>query len=118
MATQNPTGDGSTITLIVQSSDKPLLRRLISAASDGLGEELARFAGQLRVPTSQLREKAGAYRSLLNGLDGAPVSPDEAMCEAVATLADAVDRENQYSRVVAEHEAMHGLLGQLQAAVA
>lgn len=95
MATQNPTGDGSTITLNVQSSDEPFLRRLISAASDGLGEELARFAGQLREPTSRLHQEAAAYRALLDGLGGARVSPDEAMRmrEALATLAYAVDRE-------------------------
>lgn len=118
MATQNPMGDGSTITLYVQPTDEPFVRRLISAASSGLGEELARFGGKLKVPADQLREEARAYRALLDGLDGTPVRPDRAMCEAVSGLAEAVDRENQYGRVVAEHEAMHGLLGQLREAVA
>ncbi len=118
MATQNPRGDGSIVTLSVQPSDEPFVRRLIAAASDGLAEELARFGGKLRVPADQLREEARSYRALLDGLDGAAIRPDRAMCEALSSLAEAVDRENQYSRVVAEHEAMYSLLGQLQRAVA
>lgn len=118
MATQNPMGDGSTITLSVQPSDEPFVRRVISAASSGLGEELARFGGKLKAPADQLREEARAYRTLLDGIDGAAICPDRTMCEAVSGLAEAVDRENQYGRVVAEHEAMQGLLGQLREVVA
>ncbi|HEX3239657.1 MAG TPA: hypothetical protein VHR18_05930 [Solirubrobacterales bacterium] len=91
---------------------------MISAASSGLGEELARFGGKLKAPADQLREEARAYRTLLDGIDGAAICPDRTMCEAVSGLAEAVDRENQYGRVVAEHEAMQGLLGQLREVVA
>lgn len=40
--------------------------------------------------------------------------PDEPAREAVATLAAESDHENNYAEVVAEHDALHGLLGVLE----
>lgn len=118
MAIQNPTGDGAGITLSVRPCDRAFLRRLFAAARDGLRDELDRFAGQLREPTSQLLGEQAAYDQLLDGLSGSPVFPSAAMREAVAALARAIDRENQYLRVVAEHDALHGLLVQVEEAMA
>jgi len=118
MASQNPTGEGASITLSVRPCDRAFLRRLFTAARDGLSDELEGFADQLCEPTSQLLSELAAYCQLLDGLGGSPVLPDQAMREAVAALAGAVDRENQYPRVVAEHDALHGLLVQVEKALA
>lgn len=118
MATQNPTGEGASITLSVRPCDRAFLRRLFAAARDGLNDELEGFADQLREPTGQLLSEQAAYDQLLHGLGGSPVVPDAAMCEALAALAQTIDRENQYLRVVAEHDALYGLLVQVEEAVA
>lgn len=118
MATRNPTGDGASITLSVRPCDRDFLRRLFAAASDGLRDELDGFADQLREPPDQLLSEEAAYGQLLDGLGGSPVFPDLAMRDAVAGLARAIDRENQYPRVLAEHDALHGLLVQVEEAVA
>ncbi len=91
---------------------------MFAAARDGLSDELEGFADQLREPTSQLLNEQAAYDQLLDGLAGSVVVPDAAMGEAVAALARAIDRENQYPRVVAEHDALHGLLVQVEEALA
>lgn len=113
MATQNPTGDGASITLSLAACDRPFLRRLFGAAADGINDELHRFAGQLRESEDELRAEESAYRLMLIGLDGTPIASHEAMRPAIDSVAAAVDRENQYARVVAEHDALHGLLAQV-----
>jgi len=118
MATQNPTGGGASITLSIRPCDGAFVRKVLTAARDGLRDELDRFADQLREPTSRLLGEEAAYGQLLDGLDGIPVFPDAAMYEAVAGLARAIDNDNEYSRVVAEHDALHGLLAQVQGAAA
>ncbi|MGV1049915.1 MAG: hypothetical protein ACOYD4_15490 [Solirubrobacterales bacterium] len=61
------------------------------------------------------REEAGAFRRLLRGLHrGEVVVPDEPAREAVAAIAAGSDQENNYTEVVAEHDALHGLLGVLE----
>jgi hypothetical protein len=41
------------------------------------------------------------------------IVPDRDVRDLVADLAGIVDQANEYSRVVEEHEALHGLLAQL-----
>ncbi len=41
------------------------------------------------------------------------IVPDDEVREVVTTLAQIIDGSNEYERVVAEHEALHGLLGQI-----
>lgn len=117
MATQNPTGDGSGINLSVADCDRPFLRRIVLAASDGLREDLDRFADQLREPAGRLLREEASYGALLDGLDGEIVYPDDALIATLARLAWAIDRDNDYLRVVAEHLALGRLLAQLREVV-
>jgi hypothetical protein len=59
-------------------------------------------------------QEASAYERLLGALNRNQVSvPDEAAREAVAVIAAEADRENHYEAVVAEHDALQGLLTRL-----
>lgn len=60
-----------------------------------------------------LRREVDAYGRLLAGLDELVIVPDRDVCDVVGDLAQIIDRGNEYSRVIAEHEALHGLHAQL-----
>lgn len=60
-----------------------------------------------------LRQEEAAYGRLLVALDELVIVPDADVFALVADLATVIDGSNQYSRVVTEHEALHGLLDQL-----
>lgn len=58
--------------------------------------------------------RAATYRRLLEAVDGGEIKvPDEQARAIVEEIAIATDEENQYSLVVAEHDALHILLGLL-----
>lgn len=40
------------------------------------------------------------------------IAPDVDVRDVLGDLAGIIDRSNEYRRVVCEHEALHGLLGQ------
>ena len=62
----------------------------------------------------QATREATAYKRLLRALGHGWVKlPDEAAREAVAVIAAASDKQNEYEAVVAEHDALHGLLDRL-----
>jgi hypothetical protein len=46
-------------------------------------------------------------------LDEMAIIPDSAVCGVVGDLAQIIDSDNEYCRVVTEHEALHGLLDQM-----
>jgi hypothetical protein len=113
MADQNPTGDGQAVPLDLPAPQVALLRLTLTSCLVGVKGDLAR-AGE--TPNSEkAREEAGAFRRLLRGLQRGEVTlPDEPARAAVAILAAEADRENNYAGVVAEHNALHGLLGVLE----
>lgn len=113
MADQNPTGGGQAVPLDLPSPQVMLLRQTFTSCLVGVKDDLAR-AGE--IPNAEkAREEADSYRRLLRGLHRGEVAvPDEPAREAVATLAAEADRENNYTEVVAEHDALHGLLGVLE----
>jgi hypothetical protein len=94
------------------------LRRTISAAREGLRDDLERFADQLQQPRSALLLEDAAYASLLTALDRRWIVPDDELRSALARLAESVDHDNEYSRVVFEHDALHDLIAQLERPVA
>ncbi|HVQ58406.1 MAG TPA: hypothetical protein VMS60_05800 [Solirubrobacterales bacterium] len=115
MATENPTGDGCVVSLTIPAGNKAFLRRVISAARDGLREELERFGDRLNEPRSSLLLEETAYVSLLDALDRSRVIPDDELRGVLARLAESVDHENEYARVAFEHDALRGLLAQIEA---
>ena len=61
-----------------------------------------------------MRREEAAYERLLAALDELVIVPDDEVRGVVTTLAQIIDASNEYERVVAEHEALHGLLGQIE----
>jgi len=112
MARNNPTGGGEAVALTVSSDDREFLRRVFRMALDGIRDELDNYPDDLREPTRLHREES-IYQALLAGLDGEKVVPDHYMRDLLRDLTEMNDRENEYLRVVAEHEALLGLRGRL-----
>ena len=112
MANTNPTGHGSAVALTIPADQVRFLRSVFQMARDGIKDELANYPKQLREPTRLHREDA-AYGRLLTALDELVIVPDADVRDVLGDLAHIIDGSNEYKRVVSEHEALHGLLGQL-----
>jgi hypothetical protein len=118
MPCPNPTGGGHAIALEIPAGNLPFLRRVITAARGGLRDDLEGFADQLRQPRSALLLEDAAYATLLTALDRRWIVPDDELRAALARLAGSVDHDNEYGRVAFEHDALYGLLAQLDGPVA
>lgn len=113
MSCQNPTGGDRVATLEIPAGNEAFLRRVITAARDGLRDELEQFGDRLSEPRSRLLLEEAAYCCLLDALDRGLVAPGDELRTAVLRLAEAVDSENEYGRVAFEHDALRGLLAQI-----
>jgi hypothetical protein len=112
MATQKPTGDGDPVVLTIPAKHRKFLRRVFEMARDGIRQERDEFPGTLREPTCLRREEA-VYNRLLAALDGEQFFVDADVRDVLTDLALMIDRENEYRRVIAEHEALLDLREQL-----
>lgn len=112
MADENPTGRGSAVTLNMPADQIGFLRGLFKSARAGVRQELKEYPHQLKEP-ARLRREDAAYGRLLAALDELVIVPEDDLCAVLGDLAKIIDSANEYSRVIAEHEALHGLLGQL-----
>ncbi len=112
MADENPTGRGNAVALKIPANQVRFLRSLFKDARAGVRQELEDYPKQLKEPT-RLRREDAAYRRLLAALDELMIVPDADVRVVVGDLAKIIDGSNEYSRVVSEHEALQGLLGQL-----
>ena len=111
MADENPTGRGSAVALSISADQARFLRSTFEKARAGVKDELEEFPDQL--DPKRLEREEAAYARLLAALDKLVIVPDRDVRDLLADLAGIVDRGNEYSRVVQEHEALHGLLAQL-----
>lgn len=72
-----------------------------------------------RTPTTpnacRWRSNAAAYGRLIAGVDAGRIVPDAEVRRLVAELAEANDREEEYERVVIEHDALAALREQIGA---
>jgi hypothetical protein len=97
--------------------DIAILRETLALCLEGVRGDLE-IPERMPNPQRAGRE-AKAYERLLSGLErGRIVVPDQEAREAVAAIATATDRENEYDVVVAKHDALHGLLERLTGTVA
>jgi hypothetical protein len=112
MADENPTGHGAAVALDLPVNDVCFLRGVFEKARDGISDELEEFPDQL--DPKRLHREHAAYWRLLTALDELVIVPDHDVCDVVGGLAQIIDQGNEYGRVVAEHEALHGLLDQLK----
>jgi len=118
MADQHPKGGAVAVALKIPSGNLPFLRRVIAAARAGLREDLDRFGEELQQPRSKLLLEDAAYATLLVALDRRWIVPDDELRAVLSRLAESVDHDNDYARVLAEHDALRALLGQLEAEAA
>jgi hypothetical protein len=112
MADDNPTGRGAAVALDLPVDHLRFLRGVFEKARDGISDELEEFPDQL--DPKRLHREHAVYGRLLTALDELVIVPDHDVCDVVGDLAGVIDRGNEYGRVVAEHEALHGLLDQLK----
>ena len=112
MAKDHPTGRGSAVALNLPADHVAFLRDTFESAQAGVRDELAEYPEDLKDP-DHLRREVDAYGRLLTALDELVIVPDRDVCDVVGDLAEIIDRGNEYSRAVAEHEALHGLHAQL-----
>lgn len=112
MATENPMGRGAAVALKIPADQVRFLRSLFKDARAGVRQELKDYPRQLKEPT-RLRREDAAYGRLLAALDECVIVPDADVRVVVRDLAKIIDGSNEYERVVAEYEALHGLLAQL-----
>jgi len=112
MADQNPMGSGAAVALKLPADHVRSLRGIFEQARAGVRDELKEYPEQLKDP-EHLRHEKAAYGRLLAALDELVIVPDADVLALVADLATVIDGSNQYTRVVAEHDALHGLLDQL-----
>jgi hypothetical protein len=112
MANENPMGRGAAVALKLHADHARFLRDTFESAREGVRDELRDYPDDLKDP-DHLRREDGAYGRLLAALDALVIVPDQDVRDLVGDLAHIIDRGNEYSRVVAEHEALHGLHAQL-----
>jgi hypothetical protein len=112
MADQNPTGSGAAVALELPADHVRFLRDTFEKARAGVKDELEEFSDQL--DPERLQREEAAYTRLLAALDGLVIVPDQDVLDVLGDLAGVIDQGNEYSRVVTEHEALHGLLALLR----
>lgn len=113
MASENPMGGRRAVPLDIPALQITILRDSLADCLDGVNRELEK-PEELR-DADKTRSDADAYRRLLAGLQRSEVLiPDEVACKAVKELAAASDEGTGYAEVVAEHDALHGLLVRLE----
>jgi len=113
MANTNPTGRGAAVALTIPADQVRFLRGVFEKARAGVREELREHPGSPSRARTLRREDA-AYGRLLVALDECVIVPDTDVRVVVRDLAKIIDGSNEYTRVVSEHEALDGLLGQLK----
>ena len=111
MADRNPTGRGAAVALQFPAGHVGFLRETFEDALDGVRDELKRTE-RPRDPDGLRREET-VYRRLLAALGELVIVPDDEVREVLTTLAQVIDTSNEYERVIAEHDALHGLLAQV-----
>gem|GEM_PF-636768 len=112
MSCINPMGDDDAVALTIPAKHRKFLRDLFEIARNGIQEELTQYPKQLKEPRRLHREEA-VYEKLLAALDSGCIVPDRDVRDVLRDLAQIYDRENEYERVISEHEALQDLLGQL-----
>lgn len=115
MADENPTGRGDAVALTIPADHVAFLRRTFESARDGVQEELREFPQ--RLDSGRLQREGEAYGRLLTALKRRAMVPDRDALDILSHLAGIIDGDNEYRRVVAEHDALHGLLAQLMEGV-
>ncbi len=115
MAKKNPTGGERDVPLDFSPAHMAILRGDLGACLDGLLGDLE-TPERLRNP-KRSRQEADAYERLLAGLRQRKLTlPDRGARKVLKEAVAASDRMDNYTEVVANHDALHGLLAVLDGA--
>lgn len=106
------TPQGQPVALIIPPEHVDHLRGWFTACIEGRRED-AESEPEAEANAGRLAE-AEAFEQLLGALTTYTIRPTSAVCDALANLARAIDRDNDYEATVREHEAVHGLLVQIE----
>jgi hypothetical protein len=105
-------GRGAAVPLNLSADHVRFLRETFEIARAGVRDELREYPKRVKDP-ARLRREDAAYGRLLTALDEMGIVPDADVLGVLADLAQLIDAGNEFSRAVSEHDALHGLLGQL-----
>ncbi len=109
----SPTPQGQQpIALTIPPEHVDMLRIWFTACIEGRREDVENEPGA-EANAGRLAE-AEAFEQLLAALSTYTINPTPQVCDALANLARSIDRENDYEVTVQEHEAVHGLLTQIE----
>lgn len=112
MASTDPTGGERAVILLFPDAQAEYLRKELAGLKEDLEGDLASHPDD--PAAERWRASAAAYGRLLTGLQNGVIVPDAEVQRLVRTWVEAHDREEQYARVIFEHEALHGLRSQLE----
>lgn len=112
MSCSQPTGGDEAVALDLPDSQRKILRSTLTSCLEGVSGDLKQPVG-LPDPEKAQRE-AAAFGRLLVALDVGTFSlPDEEAREAVEAMVASIEKDSDYARVIAEHDALFGLLALL-----
>jgi len=112
MAENNPTDGRRVVPFDLRPSQVTTLRKLLGDWLVDVGSDLT-HPEKMRNP-DLARQDAEAFERLLSGLaSGRVLVPDEMARAAIEAAANAYDEASEYVEVVANHDALHGLLAAL-----
>jgi hypothetical protein len=105
-------GDGI-VALELTDKQRRFLRSTLGNCQVGREDDLRTHPDHSRA--RRWRADAAAYGRLIVGLDAGEIVPDDRARRLVCELAEASDREEEYERVVFEHDALAVLCAQIGA---
>ncbi|HEY1853686.1 MAG TPA: hypothetical protein VGG40_03800 [Solirubrobacterales bacterium] len=113
MATDNPTGGDGTVALDLTDEQRRFLRGALADCRAGREDDLRTHPDHPNA--CRWRSNAAAYGRLIAGVDAGTIVPDAEVRRLIRELAEASDREEEYARVVFEHDALAALCEQIGA---
>jgi hypothetical protein len=109
MSCSQPTGGAEAVALDLPAPQRKILRSKLTDCLEGVSGDL-RLSDRLPNRDGAQRD-ATAYERLLTAMDAGKIAlPDEAAREAVEAMAIAIEEDTDYRHLVAEHDALFGLL--------
>ena len=116
MSCINPTGGGDAIRLKIPAGNLPFLRRVFGALVEGIKDDLDNHRRELRQPQTSLLMEQRVYGWLLAAVETGSADRGHlpAMRGVLKGVSEIIDAGNEYDRVVFEHDALAGLVRQLE----
>jgi hypothetical protein len=106
-------GGGETVALALTDRQRRYLRSALADCKAGREDDLKTHPDHPNA--GRWSADADAYGRLIAGVDSGEIVPDDRLRRLVRELAEAFDREEEYERVVFEHDALAALHDQIGA---